>query len=103
MRGALSRLAFAMRAWLRCEFKPKRSHRRSFVHTLVWLTRVWLTRVLATVMSSSHDGPVGTVLLSMTSSTLDDKKETVDLELSVDEFMKLKNKLMDASREMRLA
>jgi len=54
-------------------------------------------------MSSSDDGPVGTVLLSMTSSTLDDKKETVDLELSVDEFMKLKNKLMDASREMRLA
>jgi hypothetical protein len=46
---------------------------------------------------------VGTVLLSLTTSTLFDKSETVDLELPLDEFMKFKNKLQDASRDMRLA
>jgi hypothetical protein len=57
----------------------------------------------SSVTNSTTGAPVGTVLLSLTTSTLFDKSETVDLELPLDEFMKFKNKLQDASRDMRLA
>ena len=55
------------------------------------------------VMSSCEGAPVGTVLLTLTTGSLDGGTETVTLELPVDEFMKFKSKMVDVSREMRLA